>query len=79
MDESKKETTMTASEFFARFNGWFSRQEPGEWRYGQALFNLLAMERPDIAEKVRGTTLDPFYKELRQIDPVVYEFIQDSW
>lgn len=32
-----------------------------EQRYGQALFNQLAEHRPDLAEQVRGTSIDPFY------------------
>ena len=31
------------------------------YRNGQALFNVLYDVRPDLAEQVRGTHLDPFY------------------
>jgi hypothetical protein len=31
-------------------------------RYGQAMFNLLTIARPHIAEQLRATALDPFYK-----------------
>ena len=34
-----------------------------EWRTGQAYFNTLAEMRPDIAEQVRGTTVDCFYQD----------------
>lgn len=30
-------------------------------RAGQALFNALLLVRPDLAEEIRGTDLDPFY------------------
>lgn len=30
-------------------------------RYGQSMFNHLCKVRPDLAEKVRGTDMDPFY------------------
>jgi hypothetical protein len=32
------------------------------WRYGQAFFNCLLDERPDIAEQIRGTSADPFFR-----------------
>lgn len=31
------------------------------WRAGQTYFNVLADLRPDLADQVRGTDLDPFY------------------
>lgn len=33
------------------------------WRLGQSSFNTLQMLRPDLAEKVRGAALDPFYSD----------------
>lgn len=30
-------------------------------RYGQGMFNHLCEVKPDLAEKVRGTNMDPFY------------------
>lgn len=33
----------------------------GNWRLGQTAFNVLREMRPDIAEQVRGSELDPFY------------------
>lgn len=33
------------------------------WRYGQACFNILAVVRPDLAERVRGTDMDPFHAD----------------
>ena len=33
------------------------------WRKGQALFNLLDKEYPRIAEKLRATPLDPFFRD----------------
>jgi hypothetical protein len=32
-----------------------------QWRFGQALFNVLAEARPDLSEPIRGTKLDPFH------------------
>lgn len=31
------------------------------WRLGQTYFNVLHQKRPDLADKIRGTYLDPFY------------------
>lgn len=35
--------------------------EHPSWRLGQAYFNTLHDMRPDLADKIRGTWLDPFY------------------
>jgi len=35
------------------------------WRAGQALFNALLRVRPDLAEEIRGTDLDPFHDNKR--------------
>ena len=32
-------------------------------RYGQGLFNVLLYHNPELAEQIRGTTLDPFHWE----------------
>lgn len=34
-------------------------------RAGQALFNELSLIRPDLADKMRGRTADPFYDDTR--------------
>lgn len=33
------------------------------WRLGQTAFNALSDMRPDIAEKIRTTPIDPFYAD----------------
>lgn len=38
----------------------YNRENPC-LRYGQAMFNHLAVVRPDLAEMVRGTNCDPFH------------------
>ena len=37
-----------------------------EWRYGQALFNVLDEHWPGIEREIRATDLDPFYFEEQQ-------------
>ena len=41
-----------------------------EWRPGQAWFNCLVDIRPDLAERIQGTGLDPFHddKRIRTLD-----------
>jgi len=46
-------------------------------RYGQVYFNLLVEHRPDISEKIRGTMLDPFYKEFVKTE--THQFVEKSW
>lgn len=46
-------------------------------RKGQAFFNQLAEVRPDLAERVRGTVLDPFYQETRL--PEFLSFVAKNW
>lgn len=48
-------------------------------RYGQSLFNTLAHHRPEIAEQLRGTHLDPFHKTGEKISLETYEFIKNLW
>jgi len=56
------------------------RHEVGpDIRYGQTLFNVLTKVRPDIAEELRGTKLDPFHKTGEHILPETYKFIHDLW
>ena len=50
------------------------------WRYGQSLFNLLLAVRPNLAEVIRATPIDPFYAdEADDIDPEVWELLESRW
>lgn len=44
-----------------------------ELRLGQTYFNVLHTIAPDLANEIRGTELDPFYKER---DDGIQEFIE---
>lgn len=46
-------------------------------RSGQAFFNQLAEDRPELAERVRGTHLDPFYDDAKL--GVFTDFIEANW
>ena len=47
------------------------------WRSGQAAFNTLHEVRPDLSERVRGTGLDPFYRDERLKE--FYDFVEANW
>jgi hypothetical protein len=49
----------------------------GDLRLGQIFFNELCVVRPAIAEEIRGSMLDPFFKE--RITQVVSDFVRERW
>lgn len=53
---------ITYDQYLARVQGVMRKSRA--YRHGQALFNVLAQVRPDLADQVRGSfRLDPFYVE----------------
>lgn len=46
-------------------------------RFGQLFFNLLNEVRPDIADKIRATDLDPFFSDEVQLETI--EFVKNYW
>jgi len=48
-----------------------------EWRYGQVYYNLLSYHRPDIANEIQGTLMDPFHK--KEVSQYVINFIKSKW
>lgn len=54
---------MTFHDFVRVVGDTFWRKE--RWRRGQTYFNVLAEERPDLSERIRGSALDPFYDDSR--------------
>ena len=46
-------------------------------RKGQAYFNVLSDVRPDLSEQIRGTALDPYYKDY--VAPEIIAFVQNNW
>lgn len=53
-----------------------ARKQPNE-RTGQAAFNMLTQVNDALAEKVRGTSYDPFYDDSRLAD--FYGFLSQNW
>lgn len=69
---------MTYDEFLHKVHQMYKYQpNKGDLRLGQIYFNELAVVRPEIAEAIRGSMLDPFYKE--RITNVVSEFVRERW
>lgn len=46
-------------------------------RAGQAFFNALYEKRPDLANKIHTTELDPFYNDAPLA--AAWEFVMDNW
>lgn len=38
-----------------------------DWRWGQTVFNTLHNVNPMLANRVRATRLDPFYKDVHEM------------
>lgn len=55
----------TSYEFFIWYGANSMLNSNSRQRSGQFLFNSLLKFRPDIAEKIRGTDVDPFYTDDR--------------
>ena len=51
-------------------------KENPDWRTGQAYFNALVIEEPEIADFVRGQLIDPYYQDDRL--PVFWQYV-GSW
>lgn len=43
---------------------WATQPAPRDLRLGQVYFNALEMVRPDIANHIRSTRLDPFHRDV---------------
>ena len=47
------------------------------WRQGQLFFNLLSGVNPRVAELLRGSPIDPFYRD--KVSDKVWDFVMDKW
>jgi hypothetical protein len=57
--------------------GGYSERNTKDMRFGQILFNALSEVRPDIAERIRGTIFDPFFKEAATMNPDTFIKIEE--
>jgi hypothetical protein len=55
----------------------YNGSKPTDWRIGQWAFNVLDHIRPQIANDVRGSIFDPFYKNF--ISTEFLEFVRKRW
>lgn len=69
---------MTYEQFLSDvLNKYETQPKKGDLRLGQIFFNDLCVVRPAIAEQLRGSMLDPFFKE--RITQVVSDFVRERW
>lgn len=48
-------------DFFEFYQSWSASFQPSSQRRGQYAFNYLYEIRPDVADQIRGSLLDPFH------------------
>jgi len=53
-------TIMTFADYQTKF---YTTPYPKELRHGQAVFNYVHSTEPEIADKLRGSAVDPFYQD----------------
>lgn len=64
---------VTLADYLAEVTG----PKPRAHRAGQWYFNLLVVARPDLADRVRGTALDPFHRDDRL--PAFVGWLRTAW
>lgn len=72
----------TCNDFIQEATHEFVNNAHHGYRYGQALFNVLLRHRPDLAERVQGTDLDPFHEDTLSVGGVINNFLyfaQENW
>ena len=65
---------MTAEDFIAAYR---AAPRAEAQRLGQAAFNMLQQERPELAGKLRATDIDPFYSDHEL--PAFESFLRKHW
>jgi len=67
------------------FNSWIAQYNDtvsgGMLRIGQVLFNALYVVRPDLAEEIRATILDPFFADSWEDERIknFLVFVENNW
>lgn len=73
-------------EFYEAFHRCLSECDPNHrnykkdvvvWRQGQLFFNLLAGTNPRVAELLRGSLIDPFYRD--KVSDKVWDLVINKW
>jgi len=65
----------TFSDYLQVVNEWY--RQHSYWRMGQAYFNVLYSQQPEMADQIRGGVLDPFYNDRRI--PEFLVFVEEHW
>lgn len=55
----------------------YAHDQNPEWRRGQSAFNVLMLNRPDLSEQIRGTSIDPFGRDSLLTE--FYRWVEDHW
>lgn len=67
---------MTYEEYVAASEKFYNGAKD-VWRRGQTYFNMLYQVRPELAEEIRTSCLDPFYDDTRI--PAFLEAVKSMW
>lgn len=65
------------NDFYATADGIIALGSKPNWRVGQTWFNVLDQQRPDLADKIRGTDLDPFHRDDRVGNFIAW--VEENW
>ena len=69
--------TLTYLEYLTKVVEYQS--EDLDQRWGQCMFNVLCIERPEFAEEIRGTLQDPYHEEVGPRLAEIYKYIEENW
>ena len=78
MTDSQKPISNTVGDYFLRVVKEMS-QHRGVMRFGQMLFNVLHEMRPELANAVRGSELDPFYTQDEEVLSNFLVYVVEEW
>lgn len=70
-------TSPTTDKTLGEYIIQFARTDIPEQRQGQMAFNLLTVMHPVLAERIRGSVRDPFYRDERL--PEFFDFVGVFW
>lgn len=55
----------------------YSYRSDANYRPGQVAFNVLYEDRPDLAVRIRGGNIDPFYDDDALVE--FYAWVSENW
>lgn len=70
------EKNISYEEFLEKVQAIYQKMN-GKWRLGQCYFMILSNVRPSIAESIRATLHDPFYKDV--ISAELESIVKSKW